>query len=126
MAVRRLVWICAAAGILVAGGCRGGIGKPMCAADAGARACLIPTSTAHSYGLTATGFQPNSELLLTLPPSVDPGTSVPLRFHIGGDGTFADTGGGRLGLAGSGALTVTLSGTAASGAAVSVSIVVRR
>ncbi|MDQ1412084.1 MAG: hypothetical protein QOE07_672 [Acidimicrobiaceae bacterium] len=124
MAVRRLVWICAAAGILVAGGCRGGIGKPMCAADAGARACLIPTSTAHSYGLTATGFQPNSELLLTLPPSVDPGTSVPLRFHIGGDGTFSDT--GRLGLAGSGALTVTLSGTAASGAAVSVSIVVRR
>jgi hypothetical protein len=125
MAARRLGWICAAAGILVAGGCSGGTAKPICAADAGARACVIPTSTAHSYGLTATGFQPNSELLLALPRSVDPGTSVPLRFHIDGDGNFADKG-GKLGLLGSGALTITVSGTAGSGAAVSLPIVVRR
>ena len=123
--MRRLGWICAAAGIVVAGGCSGGTGKPICAADAGARACLVPTSTAHSYGLTATGFQPNSELLLTLPRSVDPGTSVPLHFHIGGDGNFADTG-GRLGLvARSGSLTITFSGTAGSGAALNLSIVVQ-
>jgi hypothetical protein len=123
--VRRLGWICAAAGIVVAGGCRGGTGKPICAADAVARACVVPTSNAHSYGLTATGFQPNSELLLALPRSVDPGTTAPLRFHIGGDGNFADTG-GRLMLGGSGALTITLSGTEGSGAAVSLPIVVRR
>jgi hypothetical protein len=124
MAVRRLGWICAAAGIVVVGGCSGGTSKPICAADAGARACLIPTSKTHSYGLTATGFQPNSDLLLTLPHSVDAGTSVPLRFHVGGDGNFADEGGG-LGLGGSGALTITLSGTAGSGTAVNLSIVVR-
>ncbi|MDQ1429325.1 MAG: hypothetical protein QOK39_2801 [Acidimicrobiaceae bacterium] len=123
--MRRLGWICAAAAVVVAGGCSGGTGKPICAADAGARACVVPTSQAHTYGLTATGFQPNSEMQLTLPPSVDPGTTSPLRFHIGGDGNFAGTG-GKLGLLGSGALTITVSGTAGSGAAVSLPIVVRR
>jgi hypothetical protein len=125
MAVRRLGWICAAAALVVVAGCSGGTGKPICAADAGARACVVPTSTAHSYGLTATGFEPNSELLLALPSSVDAGTSVPLHFHIGGDGNFANSGGG-LGLGGSGPLTITLSGTAGSGAAVNLPIVVRR
>jgi hypothetical protein len=123
--VRRLGWICLAAAVAVAGGCSGGTGKPLCATDAGARACVVPTSKAYSYGLTATGFQPNSELQLTFPRSVDPGTTVPFRFHIGGDGNFADTG-GRLLLGGPGALTITLSGTGGSGAAVSLSIVVRR
>jgi hypothetical protein len=125
VAVRRLGRMCAAAAVVVAGGCSGGPGKPICAADAGARACVVPTSNAHSYGLTVTGFQPNSEVLLALPPSVDPGTTVPFHFHIGGDGNFADTG-GRLGLGGSGALTITVSGTAGSGAAVNLSILVRR
>jgi hypothetical protein len=125
MAVRRLGWICAAAGIVVAGGCSAGPGKPICDADAGARACVVPTSKANTYGLTATGFQPNSEMQLTFPRSVDPGTTVPLHVHIGGDGNLANTG-GRLVLGGPGPLTITLSGTGGSGAAVSLSIVVRR
>jgi hypothetical protein len=117
------VWLCAAVLILVAIGCSGnGQKTAMCAADAGVHACLTQQST-HSYRLEASGYQPNSELLLDFPDQKT-GTSVPLHFHIGTDGGFSSNG-GKLTLLSPRPITVTMSGTAGSGQAVTLSVVVR-
>jgi hypothetical protein len=112
---------CAAVCILAAGGCSSAkAAKPVCAADAGASVCLTPQPR-HVYGLVATGFQPNSELQLSRP-EVDPPTAVPLHFHIGGDGAFSIRG-GKLTLIGPAPMRVVLSGTAGSGTAVKLLVV---
>lgn len=125
--VRNRICIAAAAGMLAIGGCSSGGGKPICAADSGARACLVPKSSSHAYEVEATGFLPNSDVRVTREgQSGGPNPSGQPQLHIGADGTSLH-GGGQFGLLGvTGPVTFTLAGTAATGTAVVLSLVVGR
>jgi len=133
--MRARALIVAVAGILVIGGCGDGGGKKTCAADSGARACLVPSTSGPGRHLKATGFQPNSDVQVTREGPTDPQVTEPggqrpsstpsrsIQLHIGADGTSSSTG-GVLGIIGSrGPVTFTLSGKAGTGKDVVLSLV---
>ncbi len=133
--MRAQAWTVAVAGILVIGGCSDGGGKQTCAADSGARACLVPGTSGPGRQVKATGFLPNSDVQVTRDgptnpevtgPGGQPSGSTPprsIQLHIGADGTTASTG-VVLGIVGSrGPVTFTLSGKAGTGKDVVLSLV---
>lgn len=126
-------WIGAVACVLAIAGCGGGT-TSKCAAGSGAEACLVGSSP--NVHIELTGFQPSSEVTVTRdgpanPQVSEPGAgsrpvggpdpAAPLVFRVAADGT---NGGAVLGIVGStGPVTLTLSGTAATGTAVVLSLV---
>jgi len=133
--MRAQVELVAAAGVLAIGGCGDDGGKQTCAADSGARACLVPSTSGPGRQFKATGLRPNSDVQVTREgaanpevtgPGGQPGGSTPprsIQLHIGADGTASSTG-GVLGIIGSrGPVTFTLSGEAGTGRDVVLSLV---
>lgn len=108
--------------VLVIGGCGSHNGNATCATDAGARVCMTSTSRASSYRLALTGFQPNSDLQMTRSGAAEAAATIPKAMHVGPEGTAS----GQLGLTPGppGPTTVMFAGRAATGAAVSLRLVV--
>jgi len=122
--------ISAVAVIVVMGGCGREGATPICATEAGARACLVPRSTGKAYGIEVTGFKPGSQLELTQAGgSAGGGEPSPLRLPLGPDGSYSNGHGGGAGLVvppGAAPVDVTVSGTAGSGASVVLSLMTRK
>ena len=114
------------AGVLLVAGCGNNVETGTCAGDAGARACLTHKSSANSYVIEATGFLPNSDVVLSVEGATNGAAASGMHIRIGADGTFAN-GGGVVGMVGgTGPTTVTFSGRTGSGTEVSIPVVVRR
>ncbi|MEA2827891.1 MAG: hypothetical protein QOG43_2330 [Actinomycetota bacterium] len=128
-------WLAGVAGaVIVSSGCGNGNGAANCATSDAARACVVRASGGAHFELT--GFRPNSEIAVTRDgppnpgvadsqPGGQPGPTEPdqtMTFRVTADGT---NGGGVLGIVGiAGPVTFTLSGTAATGNPVVLSLVV--
>ena len=94
---------------------------PICQADGGAQLCLVPRQGTTSYQMRASGFMPNSDVRLELTgPAVGTPAGEPKPIRVDADGKYppANGSGGLVVPAGSGPVTVTISGTAVSGKAV--------
>ena len=100
-----------------------------CRADAGAQVCLTPNNGSTTYTMAATGFRPNSDITIVLAGPKVPTTkagAVPPPARVDAQGKFppANGGSGVIVPRGSGMVTVTVTGSAASGQAVRLAVTV--
>jgi hypothetical protein len=116
----------AVAGLLLVAGCRNNVEAATCAGDSGARGCLTFKSSANSYEIQATGFQANSDVLLTVQGPPNGRAPSSMRIRMTERGTFVNEGGIVSLVGGSGPTTVTFSGKTGSGTEVSIPVAVRR
>lgn len=126
---------------LAAGGCGGSSGSSapstsstsppheVCRADAGAQVCLTPANGGNTYTMAATGFRPSSDITIVLAgPKV--ATTVagqgPASARVDAQGKFpgSNSASGVVVPKGSGMVTLTVTGSAASGQAVRLAVTV--
>lgn len=127
MAIKRGLRIFAVAVILVVPACSEPAVEATCATGSGARVCVTQKKSAVNYEVKATGFKPNSDVQMITPEGASAG-SHPMELRVGADGTYSNKGGvlGMVGGPGTPAtITLMFSGTAESGVAVTIPVVMK-